>query len=444
MPEYGEPLSEREQEVLELVATGATNRQVAHDLVLSVNTVKVHLRNIFVKLGVESRTEASMIAIREGWIGVPSEEELGLESEDQTEAVAPEPAALPPLPWPKRVALIVSLMLVIAATAVTWPRSRTFAVLDSPDSDTMMSNGINTNLIVTDTEWQPLAPMTTARSRFALATAPSGQLFALGGETNGGITDSIEQYDPNTGQWTLLPQNKPTRVSNIGTGIIGEYLYVPGGLTVEGEATSVVEAYHLTRQEWIQVASLPQPVYAYALTIHRGKLYLFGGRDNRGYVNLTWVYDPAEDSWQDGKPMPTRRAYAGAAALGPRLFVVGGYDGQRELSTCESYRPAEETWERCEPMTQPRGGLGLAAVANRLYAVGGGWSNYLGFNETFNPEDNRWTPFETPVSRQWRNIATAATPNKFYAAGGWNGEYLNGVWEYVALPYTIFIPSTSQ
>jgi N-acetylneuraminic acid mutarotase len=221
-------------------------------------------------------------------------------------------------------------------------------------------------------------------------------------------------------------------------------MYVPGGLTVEGEATSVVEAYNLTRQEWIQVAPMPQPVYAYALTIHRNRLYLFGGRDNRGYVNLSWVYDPDQDSWKEGRPMPTRRAYAGAAALGPRVFVVGGYDGQRELSTCEFYRPADDRWERCEPMTQPRGGLGLAAVANRLYAVGGGWSNYLGFNETFNPEDNRWTPFETPVSRQWRNIATATTPNKFYAAGGWNGEYLNGVWEYVVLPYTIFIPSTSQ
>ena len=62
MAEYGETLSERELEILQMVATGITNRQVAHHLSISVNTVKVHLRNIFTKLGAESRTEATMIA----------------------------------------------------------------------------------------------------------------------------------------------------------------------------------------------------------------------------------------------------------------------------------------------------------------------------------------------------------------------------------------------
>ena len=53
-----EPLSEREIEVLQLVAEGLTNPQIAARLYLSLNTVKVHTRNIYGKLGVGNRTGA--------------------------------------------------------------------------------------------------------------------------------------------------------------------------------------------------------------------------------------------------------------------------------------------------------------------------------------------------------------------------------------------------
>jgi len=53
-----EPLSERELEILELVAEGLTNREIASRLYLAVNTVKVHAGNIYGKLGVHSRMQA--------------------------------------------------------------------------------------------------------------------------------------------------------------------------------------------------------------------------------------------------------------------------------------------------------------------------------------------------------------------------------------------------
>ncbi len=55
-------LSERELEVLRLVAAGKTNREIASALVLSQHTVARHVQNIFGKLGVSSRTAATAFA----------------------------------------------------------------------------------------------------------------------------------------------------------------------------------------------------------------------------------------------------------------------------------------------------------------------------------------------------------------------------------------------
>ena len=59
-------LTEREVEVLRLVAVGKTNREIARDLTLSEKTVARHLSNIFAKLGVPSRAAATAFALREG------------------------------------------------------------------------------------------------------------------------------------------------------------------------------------------------------------------------------------------------------------------------------------------------------------------------------------------------------------------------------------------
>lgn len=73
-PESPEALTERETEVLRLVAQGQSNKQIARGLSISEQTVKSHVSSIFSKLGVQSRTQATLYAIRTGLVTAGSAE----------------------------------------------------------------------------------------------------------------------------------------------------------------------------------------------------------------------------------------------------------------------------------------------------------------------------------------------------------------------------------
>ena len=75
-PESPEELTERETEVLKLLARGKANKQIASSLFVSEKTVKAHVSSILMKLGVQSRTQAALHAVRAGFV---STEELGEE-----------------------------------------------------------------------------------------------------------------------------------------------------------------------------------------------------------------------------------------------------------------------------------------------------------------------------------------------------------------------------
>ncbi|HUB66899.1 MAG TPA: response regulator transcription factor [Candidatus Methylacidiphilales bacterium] len=66
----GDTLTSRELEVLSLLAQGRSNKEIAGKLFISETTVKGHLRNVFTKLNVLSRTEATSIALRRGLIHI--------------------------------------------------------------------------------------------------------------------------------------------------------------------------------------------------------------------------------------------------------------------------------------------------------------------------------------------------------------------------------------
>jgi len=76
-PENPEDLTERETEVLKLLARGRANKQIAGSLFISEKTVKAHVSSILMKLGVRSRAQAALHAVQTGFVSI---DELGEES----------------------------------------------------------------------------------------------------------------------------------------------------------------------------------------------------------------------------------------------------------------------------------------------------------------------------------------------------------------------------
>ncbi len=70
VPESPEALTERETEVLKRVARGQANKEIAHALFVEERTVKSHVSSVLGKLGVKSRTQAALYAVRTGLVTV--------------------------------------------------------------------------------------------------------------------------------------------------------------------------------------------------------------------------------------------------------------------------------------------------------------------------------------------------------------------------------------
>lgn len=438
-----EPLSERELQLVRLLARGLSNKEIARELYISPNTVKVHLRNIYTKLEVSSRTEATMVALRLGWVELDREEEAQVESavpESSSRTTTPAAQApAPPLARWQQVYLVVAALVVAAGLWLIWPRpvetSQPFTDLLAPAQQWLPGRR---------SRWQSLAQMPTPRSRLALVPYDT-RVYAIGGESIGGVSSIVEVYSVDADDW-VPGSDKPTATANVGGAAVDGRIYVPGGILDDGKMHDQLEVLDPETASWTTGKSLPQGICAYAIAVHEDRIYLFGGWDGVSFLKQVLRYDPIADDWEALSPMPTARAFAGAGTIRSRIYVVGGFDGQDELDTCQVYDPQTDTWAGCPPMNAPRGGIGAATIGDTLYVVGGGWNSYLVENEHFSPDpadpsSGVWRTFPSPLLQEWRNLGVAASETTLYAIGGWDGAYLGVNLAYRAL-YRLYVPSS--
>ena len=459
MSEYIEELSDRELDVLRCVARGASNKEVAVELSISENTVKVHLRRIFAKLDVSSRTEAARVAIQQGIIIIP-----GLEAESSsatadvsaTESVAassasesslretePEPLFTPDKKTPGRVpiwrmiSLVLTILLVVVVAGFISVRLSGGDVLPTPEPFT--------NALIGE-DWSVTnRPLPAAQADMAVVSAGLS-IYGIGGETADGVVDATYSFNASDHTWhTLTP--KPTAVAAASAAALFGELYVVGGRLADGQPTNVVEVYSPIQNAWRPVTALPQPV-AGGLSLSDGAfLYLFGGWNGSTYLDTTYVYDPGEDRWRPLAEMPQPSAFTTGQFVTGRLYVVGGFDGEQELAVCHYFNPNLEQWFTCPDMLLARGKAGSAAVLNKLYVIGGGMNGRqeIAFSERYDPATETWQVINSPLLAEnptWVGLGVANVENRIFVFGGRRGDELNlNTYIYAPFVYRTFLPS---
>lgn len=434
MAELGESLSERELEVLNCLAKGSGNKEIATELHISGNTVKVHLRNIYTKLGASSRTEATAVALQQGLITLP-----GMDAAPSSQ-ISEDYEAKGEGRWTRRTMLLLAtLLLAIALLAIVsiFAVRQTLLTAVTATPEPFEPNVVGEN-------WKSLRPLPAARQGMA-ATALGLNVYLVGGETADGVDGSVLIYNTTDYTWQEAAE-KPTAVSETSAaGLFGE-IYVPGGRLADGSPTEIVEVYSPSNDSWRTVAPLLEPVSGGLVLSDGNFLYLIGGWNGRDYLNTAYVYDPGAEAWQELPPMKQARANLVGGAVKGNLYVVGGTDGNNVVNTCEFFDPIEQAWNDCPPMLEARSGGGAVSIANKLYVIGGQHSDDPAvFGEFYNPELEEWVYTEPVEFLDQAQLAAHGVTNvetSIFVLGGLKGdELIADSYLYAPLVYTTYFPS---
>lgn len=427
MQENDAGLSEREQQILRLAATGASNKEIADRLGISANTVKVHLRHIFEKTGAGSRTASVLYAVQHGLLEGPPN--IPPETEKTPAAPAARQLLRRWLAW-LLAALAVLLFGLLASAPWDWPPN-------TPDPTRPSQTAI-------PRRWSSLPALPQPRSAMAAAAA-QGDLYLIGGKTPSGVTASTLRFSSAQGLWQKRAA-KPLAVVSASAALLGERLYIPGGILASGQVVDALEVYDLRRDRWSRAAPLPEPLAEYGLAAFEGRLYLFGGRANGAVSDRVYVYDPMADAWSQGGRLPSPRFGAAAAALESSILVAGGSSGATPLAETLAYYPArrskgEDAWEVLPSLPAGGAGAGAASLADSVYLAGGSDAagNPLPLLR-YTAGEPAWVSLEPPPQPLASGFALLASGSTLHLVGGeQEGRPLARHQAYQAF-YTILIP----
>ena len=238
-------------------------------------------------------------------------------------------------------------------------------------------------------KWEELSRHEPAQST---ALVSDGKyLYRIGGltflnttkeKTNFKSTTHFARYDIASGEWTNLAP-LPKGRSSLDAAVVGRSVFVAGGWNLQGASSRSAEWHDdiirfdldNPKKGWQSIKGPGYITRAFSAASHKGKFYILGGIQRRGFSRKVSIYDPKTGAWSQG---PELKADSRTAGFATSAFEVAGklyYTG----SSGVVYRLTDDgkSWQLVERLLFPRMFLRLLPTkSNRLLAVGGTGSGF--------------------------------------------------------------------
>jgi N-acetylneuraminic acid mutarotase len=213
----------------------------------------------------------------------------------------------------------------------------------------------------------------------------NNRIFVVGGTDTGGAKSALnESYDPSTDTWNLRAP-MPTPRSNLAAVSLNGWIFATGGDEASDRESNNHEAYNPESDSWDRLADLPTARSDLAMAVANGKLYAIGGEKGKflGIFGETITgeneeYNPSENTWSSREThMPVPAKNLAVASIGDSLYAIGGVGREGTLGITQRYDSSYDVWHEMPPLPSPRAYHGAAVVGGQLFVIGGGTSEVL-------------------------------------------------------------------
>lgn len=414
-------LSERELEIIGQLVTGATNRQIAHALSISHHTVKVHLRNVYQKLGVASRTEATHLILTQNLLEpkkaepeaaleeieheIVTEEPISQENqqEEEDESVeesegTDEPAQVPEssVTRDKEDDEVIVTISTLEAPIISTPvGSHTHAPISSGTQPAVVRNVLTPEVLIPSRSnnvlsWVAILLGIAVVVLLALVVMLISRPPSTAAPPVVTSEENIQPLPPSA-RWQRLA-GLPTLLKDSTAIHLGGDLLLLGGESDDG-IESALWRYDGSQKRWQSMASIPQAVHDAPILFSAGKLLVVGGIDERGNVlDIVQHYEPEADEWQQADAsLPEPLARGALAPFEGTIFLFGGWDGTALQDTIYRYLADEQKWEPYGKMPTARADFAAATVQDGIVLIGGTAENGEALDEVLH-----FTPLPEP------------------------------------------------